>query len=278
VSAKEFHSKKHCSAQVYSCILLIVLTIITAIYLFPFIWLVLSSIKSDIEQYSIPPVLFPSKPTLENYVNVDLKALQNSLIVAFSSTGITMLLGTLAGYAIARYRIHVIIPLLVLVTRMLPPAALFLPIFLVMKDLNLIDTLLSLIICHVGLQLPLGIWAMRSFFATLPREFEEAAKIDGCSTFGALFRIILPMSAPGLAATAILVFQTSWIDLLFPLILTRAEAKTMPLVIAENVTAFVIKWGPMTAFSVVYTIPAMIFIALAQRYIVRGLTLGAIKG
>jgi len=270
------------SQKIFPLILIYaMLIIIVSVYLFPFIWMILSSIKSDTEQYAIPPVWLPLHPTLNNYRSLPFRELLNSLIIALTSTGIAMLLGSMAGYGFARYRfpLRSFILFLILMIRVIPHISILIPIFLLMKSLNLLNTILAVIMVHLALQLPLCVWMMRSFFVELPRDLEDAAKVDGCSSLGALIRVVLPVCTSGLAATAIIIFLTSWNEFLFALVLTYTEvAKTMPVAIAENVTAFVIHWGPMTAASVIYTIPVMIFTIFVQKHIVRGLTLGAIKG
>lgn len=261
----------------------VILSFITLIFLFPIIWTFLSSIKTDVEQYSIPPVLFPSYPTLDNYVSVFTahhKEMLNSVVVGLTSTLIAIILGTMAAYGFARYRfpLNNILLIFILVTRMIPHASIIIPVFILMRSLGIIDTLAAVIMAHLGLQLPFCTWLIRSFLLDFPRDLEDAARIDGCSNIGIIFRVVIPSCAPGFAVATIMALLTSWNDLLFVLILTRTEvAKTMTVAIAEHVTAFAIHWGPMTAASVIYVIPVIIFTIVLQKYLIRGLTLGAIK-
>jgi len=162
---------------------------------------------------------------------------------------------------------------------MFPPIVTAVPVFLMMRDLRLLNTLTSLVIVYTALNLPFVVWMMRGFFRELPRELEEAAMVDGDSRLGALVRVILPLVTPGLAATAVFCLIVSWNEFLLALVLTQTDASmTLPVGIAGRVTQYEIKWGVMSAAGVVAMIPILVFAMAVQRYLVRGLSLGAVKG
>ncbi len=254
----------------------------------PVYWMVTISLKSEIDQFGVPPRWFLFRPTLAHYRDAFFtrsfgQYLVTSLIVAVSSTACAMLLGTLAAYALAQFRwphrIGTRLSLWILSTRMFPPIVTAIPLFLMMRDVRLLNTRASLIIVYTAFNLPFVVWMMRGFFQEIPRDLEEAARVDGDSRLGALRRIVLPLVAPGLAATAIFCLIISWNELLFALILTQTDAAmTLPVGIAGRVTQYEIKWGVMSAAGVVAMMPILVFALMVQRYLVRGLSLGAVKG
>jgi multiple sugar transport system permease protein len=167
----------------------------------------------------------------------------------------------------------------ILSTRMFPPIVTAVPLFLMMRDLGLLNTRASLVILYTGFNLPFVVWMMRGFFMEVPRELEEAAMVDGDSRLGALRRVLLPLVAPGLAATAVFCLIISWNEFLFALVLTQTDAAmTLPVGIAGRVTQYEIKWGVMSAAGVVAMLPILLFALAVQRYLVRGMSLGAVKG
>jgi multiple sugar transport system permease protein len=254
----------------------------------PVYWMLTISFKSEVDQFSVPPRWFLFSPTLAHYRDAFLarsfgQYLLTSLIVAVSSTLCAMLLGTLCAYALARLslppRLGQRVSLWILSTRMFPPIVTALPLFLMMRDLRLLNTRASLVIVYTAFNLPFVVWMMRGFFQEIPRDLEEAARVDGDSRLGALVRVVLPLVAPGLAATAIFCLIISWNELLFALILTQTDAAmTLPVGIAGRVTQYEIKWGVMSATGVVAMMPILLFALAVQRYLVRGLSLGAVKG
>lgn len=254
----------------------------------PVYWMMTISLKSEIDQFSVPPRWILFRPTLAHYRDAFFarsfgQYLVTSMIVAVSSTACAMLLGTLAAYGLARFRwphrIGTRLSLWILSTRMFPPIVTAIPLFLMMRDLRLLNTRASLVIVYTAFNLPFVVWMMRGFFQEIPRDLEEAARVDGDSRLGALVRVVLPLVAPGLAATAIFCLIISWNELLFALILTQTDAAmTMPVGIAGRVTQYEIKWGVMSAAGVVAMMPILIFALAVQRYLVRGLSLGAVKG
>ncbi|HEU4387024.1 MAG TPA: carbohydrate ABC transporter permease, partial [Blastocatellia bacterium] len=191
--------------------------------------------------------------------------------------------GTLAAYALARFklpgRLSERLSFWIASTRMLPPIVTIVPLFLMIRDAHLLDTIFSLVVVYAGFNLPFVVWMMRGFFEEVPREIEEAAVMDGDSRLGALRRVLLPLVTPGLAATAVFCLVTCWNEFLFALILTQTDASiTLPVAIAGQVTQYEIRWGAMSAAGVTAIVPVLIFAFAVQRYLVRGLSLGAVKG
>jgi multiple sugar transport system permease protein len=258
------------------------------ITLAPVYWMVTISLKSEVEQFAVPPRWFNFSPTLSHYQDAFLtrsfgRYLMTSATVAFLSTALAMLLGTAAAYGLARFRLPAKLDrrlsIWVLSTRMFPPIVTAVPLFLMMRDLKLLNTVTSLVIVYTGFNLPFVVWMMRGFFQELPRDLEEAAMVDGDSRLGALLRVVLPLVTPGLAATAVFCLIMSWNEFLIALVLTQTDAAmTLPVGIAGRVTQYEIKWGVMSAAGVVAMMPILVFALAVQRYLVRGLSLGAVKG
>lgn len=254
----------------------------------PVYWMVTMSLKSEVDQFAVPPRWALFTPTLAHYRDAFFarsfgQYLVTSLVVSVSSTLCAIVLGTLAAYGLARfrwpYRVGTRLSLWILSTRMFPPIVTAVPLFLMMRDLRLLNTRAALVIVYTAFNLPFVVWMMRGFFAEIPRELEEAARVDGDSRLGALVRVVLPLVAPGLAATAVFCLIVSWNELLLALILTQTDAAmTLPVGIAGRVTQYEIKWGVMSAAGVVAMMPILVFALAVQRYLVRGLSLGAVKG
>jgi multiple sugar transport system permease protein len=266
-------------------LLWITLAVVLVIYGFPFIYLLLTSFKTPLDAIAVPPSVLPSNWTLENYVTALTKdgvapALINSVVTAVLSTAFSIVLAVPAAYAITRYRTPSgrVFVLAALVTRMVPTIAVGAPLVETMRTLGLSDTSLGLAIAHTTISLPLSIWLMSSFFESVPDELEEAAKVDGASRLGALWRVVLPVVSGGLAVTAIFAFLASWNEFLFSLLLTSVRAQTTPIVIANFQTQFGLDWGGMTALAAIYSVPVILLTLALQRHIVAGLTLGAVKG
>jgi len=254
----------------------------------PVYWMLTISIKTEVDQFASPPRWFSFTPTLAHYQDAFStrsfgRYLMTSAIVAALSTVCAMALGTLAAYGLSRFRLRGQLDrrlsVWILSTRMFPPIVTAVPLFLMMRDLRLINTIASLVIVYTALNLPFVVWMMRGFFKELPRELEEAAMVDGDSRLGALVRVILPLVTPGLAATAVFCLIVSWNEFLLALILTQTDAAmTLPVGIAGRVTQYEIKWGVMSAAGIVAMLPILVFAMAVQRYLVRGLSLGAVKG
>jgi multiple sugar transport system permease protein len=258
------------------------------ISLAPVYWMLTISLKSESDQFASPPEWFAFTPTLTHYEDAFInrsfgRYLLTSAIVALLSTVFAMLIGTFAAYALARFemrwQLNKRLSLWILSTRMFPPIVTIVPLFLMMRDLRLLNTITSLVIVYTAFNLPFVVWMMRGFFNEVPREMEEAALVDGDSRMGALRRVILPLVTPGLAATAVFCSIISWNEFLFALVLSQTEAAmTLPIGIAGRVTQYETKWGVMSAAGVVAMLPILIFALAVQRYLVRGLSLGAVKG
>jgi multiple sugar transport system permease protein len=254
----------------------------------PIYWMITISFKHEIDQFAVPPKWFVFSPTLEHYIDAFGarsfgQYLFNSLFVAIASTVCALVIGTLAAYALARFRLPYgldrKVALWILSTRMFPAIVTAVPLFLIMRDLRLVNTRASLIIVYTAFNLPFVVWMMRGFFAEVPRDLEEAAMVDGDSRMGAFRRVLLPLVTPGLAATAVFCLIVSWNEFLFALVLTQTDdAMTLPVGIAGRVTQYGIKWGAMSAAAVVAMIPILAFALSVQKFLVRGLSLGAVKG
>ena len=251
--------------------------------LFPPAILFITSIKTELDALSFPPKwLF--QPTLKNYMDIFKTSpligyAFNSFIVASVNTAACIIVGSLAAYGLARYKFKGSnnIAFWMLSIRMMPPVAAIIPIYILMKKLGLLDTPWCLVITYLTFNLPFVVWMMKGFFEEIPREIEESALIDGCSDFRVLLRIALPLVAPGLAATAILVFIFSWNEFLFALILTGTKSVTLPVGIIGYMKETGINWGYMTAGGILALIPVILFTMLVQKHLVKGLTLGALK-
>jgi multiple sugar transport system permease protein len=261
----------------------IMLILIIVIMLFPLLWLYLTSIKLPTDIFATPPVWMPSRFTLENFQDVLFVRrfylpLLNTIITSVISTVFALIIGSIAAYGLVKHKHAGIIAIFILVFRMIPQIMIIIPLFVFFSKLKLIDTRIALILTFITFQLPFIIWLMRSFFSEVPTELEESAKIDGCGPMGALIRIILPVSAPGLAAAAILTLIVSWNEYMFALVITRTMASmTMPVAINQLVTFEKLIWSGMAAESVIFTLPIILISILVQRNIVRGMTMGAIK-
>ena len=254
----------------------------------PVYWMLTISLKTEVDQFAVPPKWFSFTPTLQHYTDAFVtrsfgQYMLTSAIVAIVSTFFALVIGTLAAYALTRFRLpwnlDRKLSLWILSTRMFPAIVTAVPLFLMMRDLRLLNTKASLIIVYTAFNLPFVVWMMRGFFAEVPRDLEEAALVDGDSRLGALVRVVLPLVSPGLAATAVFCLIVSWNEFLFALVLTQTDAAmTLPVGIAGRVTQFEIKWGVMSAAGAVAMMPILIFALAMQRYLVRGLSLGAVKG
>ena len=266
----------------------VVLTAAVLIAIVPVYWMLTISLKSEVDQFAVPPRWIAFAPTLAHYYDAFFtrsfgRYLVTSLTVATLSTICAVTLGTLAAYGLARFKLRAgldrRLSMWILSTRMFPPIVTAVPLFLMMRDLRLLNTITALVIVYTALNLPFVVWMMRGFFRELPKELEEAAMVDGDSRLGALRRVILPLVTPGLAATAVFCLIVSWNEFLLGLVLTQTDASmTLPVGIAGRVTQYEIKWGVMSAAGVVAMIPILVFAMAVQKYLVRGLSLGAVKG
>jgi len=257
--------------------------LLLAVTLFPVLWLVQLSLKVENEAFLMPPKLL-FWPTFENYVALFqgkfARSFGNSLTVGLATTLISLLLGVPAAYALSRagFQADKGIALWILTTRMAPPIAFAIPFFLTYRYLGLIDTLLGLVIIYLTFNLSLVIWMMRTFFDGLPRSLEEAAEIDGASPWRAFLQIALPLAGPGLATTAIFCFLFAWNDFFFALVLTRSRAQMAPVAIVNFMNYEGWEWGKIAAGGTMIMLPVVAFSLLVRRYLIRGLTAGALKG
>jgi multiple sugar transport system permease protein len=272
--------------------------IVLAIYILaPFCWLLLTSFMHEQDALAVPPNWIPTHPTLSNYMSflnpsgtraiVGSRALEetmpgmvNSLIAASGTAALNLVLGTFAGYSLARLRFrgHGSLLGLYLGSRMLPGIALIVPLYLTIKTLGLLDHLSALIVTYLSFTLPFTIWLLKNYFQTIPRSLEEAAFMDGCSWLQMMTKVLLPAAIPGLIAAGMFAFMTAWNDYLFAVILTSTTAsKTLPVVVAGFVTDVTTERTLMATSGVLAVIPPLVLAFLFQRLIVQGLTSGAVK-
>ena len=264
---------------------ILLISIMVFLSVLPFLWFVVTSLKTEVEITAIPPTILPAFST-EFYVSTFRsynlhRYLKNSLIVAGSSTAICMVLAALAGYALSRTRIpgRRLILGLFLAVSMFPQISIAGPVWRILRDLGWLNSYQGLIAPYVALTLPLAVWITATFFRDFPWELEKAALVDGTSRLGALFRIVLPLSAPGLFTAAILVFIYTWNEFFFALlIMTDPGMQTMPVGIALFPGEFTMPWGEIAAASVVSTLPLILLVLFFQRRIISGLTAGSVKG
>jgi len=259
------------------------LSILAFFYLVPVIVLIMTSLKTQIQIMS-PAPSWIFMPTLGNYRNVlmeqgFLRYLINSLIVGSVSTFFTLLIGGFASYALVRFNFlgRGTISFSTLLLRMIPPAVLVVPIYVLWTLFRLADTLPGLIIVYVGLNLPFTIWVLISFISDIPLELEEAAVVDGCGPWKIFFQIILPLIKPGLAAAAIFTFRIAWNEFLLALVLTNRLTRTLPVATTIYMTDIGVEWGNITAMGTLVALPAILFTFLAARQLIAGLTAGAVK-
>ncbi len=257
------------------------MALLVLFYLLPFLWMLLNSFKTPLQIIKLPPQLIFT-PTMQNFTNVFetqnfSQFLVNSLIVALGSTGFGLLLGLPAAFSIARYRQRKL-AVAILLSRMVPGITFLVPLFIMFRNLGLVDTYFSLIFSHMLVGLPFIVWVMVPFFEGIPRELHEAAIVDGASTIQTFLRVILPISGPGIVTASILSFVFSWNNFMFSIILATNKTKTVPVAIYNFISYAQIDWGGLMAAAVVITLPILILTVLMQRYIIRGLTQGAVKG
>ena len=262
------------------------MALVAAFALFPVYYVVVTSLKTRAEIYSRTPDLWPNHPNWHEYPSVlgeghVGRALVNSLIVAGGMMVVCLLVGALAAYALARFRMPFtrVLLMAVLMTQMFPLVVLVIPLFVMMRKANLLGTYWSLIITYLAFTVPLAIWIMRGFILSIPEELEHAARIDGATRVGALVRVVLPLAAPGLATTAVLSFLEGWKEFLLALTFLNDESrKTVPLVLQSFVGRGDVDWAAVMATSVLYTLPVAIVFVLARKHLMTARTGGAVKG
>ena len=252
---------------------------------FPIYWMIITSLKLPKEIYRVPS-LWPQVFTLDNYEKLladgsFFLALRNSFIVSTVVTIVSVIISSFAAYSMVRfrYRFKGIIGRIILFAYLTPASLLFIPISIVMAQLRLGNSLVGLILVYLTFSLPLSTWLLQGYFRGVPRELEEQGMIDGHTRIGALLRIVLPLSAPGIAAVAIFTFTGAWNELLFALVLITSESqRTAPLALNYLITSDVLPWGPLMAGAVISSIPLMVLYFIAQRFMVAGMTAGSVKG
>lgn len=261
------------------------LVLVAGFCLFPVLWQLITSLKPESELINLPPLL-PDRPTLAHYRSVLLEstlphAILNSLLVALFTTLASLLLGSLAAFGLAKLHIPGagLILAAVLSVSMFPPIATISPLYILVNALGLRDTILALVGLYSTFSLPLSIWVLTSFFRAVPDELLRAAQVDGCSRLQVFYKVVLPLGAPGLIATSILVFIFSWNEFLLALTFSVTEAsRTVPVAIALFPGLHEVPWGDIAAASIIVTAPIGVLVFLFQRRIVAGLTAGGVKG
>ena len=256
---------------------------VLVVFLFPVYWMFAVSLKTAAEIFKSPPAWYPSDPQLGNFLQLfkdgDAWTVWNSFVIAGSSTAIAMLLGTLAAYGIVRFRTGgENLAVWILSQRLLPPIAIVFPLFMAYAWVGAADTYPGLIALYTAFALPYVIWMMRGYLLEVPRELEEAALVDGCSRLGVVWRVVVPVARNGLIATAIFAFIYSWNEFLFALIMTRTNVMTYTVQISNYFGPQSTFWAKISAMSVLGTLPVFIAVAAMQRYVVRRISLGAVKG
>jgi multiple sugar transport system permease protein len=256
---------------------------ITVLFLFPIYWLFMISFKTPDEIFSYPPKWYPGQLQLGNYAVLfkdgDATTVGHSLVVAGASTLIAMFLGTICAYSLARFKTggeH--LANWIISQRMVPPIAVVFPIFLLYVWLGWVDTYVGVILLYTAFNLPYVIWMMRGYILDIPTALEESALVDGCTRWQVIWKVVFPMSRAGLFATAIFTFVFAWNEFLFALVLTRNEVVTYTVQVTHYFGGQSNFWAKISAMSVLGTLPIFIVVAFMQRYLVRGISLGAVKG
>ncbi len=250
---------------------------------FPIVWMILTSFKPEMDIQTMPPK-YVFLPTLENYLSAFvnqgfLTYVINSLVITISSTLIVMVVGVPAAYSFARFSPgggQIIF--YILSTKMMPAIAIVIPYFIIFTTIHLMDTQVGMIIVYTMFNIPIGIWLMHGFFKDVPEELEDAARIDGYSRINVFRRVVLPLVAPGLAVTAVFCMMYAWNEFLFAFVLTRTQAATIPVGISGFWNMEGVNWGPLSAAAVISVVPMLLFALALQKYLIRGLTFGAVKG
>ncbi|MFC5521914.1 carbohydrate ABC transporter permease [Polaromonas jejuensis] len=251
----------------------------------PYLWMLLTSVKPESELFSPQRALLPQVYTLENYVRLLTKTsfltnVGHSLIVALGTVALGLSLSLTAAYAFSRFRFpgRRLLMMKFLLVNMFPLILLIIPLFIIMRQLNLLDTHLALILAHSTFSVPFATWMMISYFNAIPRSLDEAAMVDGCSALGAMFRVVLPLTLPGVIATGIYIFITSWNEFLYAQVLAGQEVRTLTVAVQTLIGEYEIAWGLLTAGGVVGALPVTLLFMLIQKRLISGMTQGAVKG
>ena len=266
---------------VLSALYFATMTVCVFFFLLPLLWMLLNALKTPLQIVELPPKLFFT-PTLENFDNVFrsqnfLRYIYNSLVIAGGSTLLGLVLGLPAAFSIAQYR-QKKLAVFILISRMVPGITFLLPLFIMFRAFRLVDTYASLILSHLLVGLPFIVWVMVPFFESIPKDLVDAARVDGCGMFSTFLRIILPISMPGVVTGGILSFIFSWNNFMFSIVLASNRTKTVPVAIQNFIAYAQIDWGGLMAAAVTITLPVLIITVFTQKYVIRGLTAGAVKG
>lgn len=263
----------------------LVLIFASFLALFPLFWTFSTSIKNRVDTYTLPPKFFDFTPTFKNYsslfrIDAFPKIYLNTIFVTIMSTLIVLIVGALSAYAIARrpsFRGKSSLEALLIAVRALPGIVLLLPLYRLSSYFGLYDSIWTLIFIYAGFNLPFAIWLLTSFFRQIPIELEEAARVDGASNMRMFVKILLPLAMPGIVATGVFVALLSWNEFLIPVIMAGEESKTLPVFVASFISNRTLDWGPMAAAATIALIPIVIFTIFIQKYLVSGLSNGAVK-
>lgn len=277
-------NKRHLQIVKYLC--LIFLAIFVVFMIFPIYWAFNTSFKTMGEVNTIPPTFLPKNPILQNYVFLFItprayRSIINSIIISVSSTLLSVALGSLAGYAFARWPQRAggeNLSFWMLSVRMFPPVSIILPIFFIFNFFGLTDSYISLIITYLVFNLPLAVWLMMMFFGDVPVELEEASYVDGYTPIKTFFKVTLPLVKPGLVSVTILCWIFAWNEFLFAYVLVGSKVATFPLIIPTLAVGSVNYWNQVCAFTIMVIIPPITLFVLLRKYMVRGLSLGVVKG
>lgn len=280
--------------RIISILMIFLILIVLFTVLIPFFWTFITSVAPAVDIHQRPPKWIPTKISFKYYIDIFTsskkafgvsyefkRGILNSMIVSISVTVIALFFGSLAAYSVVRLKIPFgkFITLFILLTQMMPPVILIIPLYFIASKLNMFDRKVSLILIYLAFNLPLAIWILEGYFKSIPVSIEESALIDGCSRLQSLFRVLLPLSGPALFTTGIFVFIASWNEFLMALVFTSSlTAKTMPVAIAEFIGRFTTDYGLMATAGILGSMPPLIFAAIFQRYLISGITAGSVKG
>jgi multiple sugar transport system permease protein len=265
----------------YRILFPILLVVIIVPILFPFVWMVMSSIKTQVDIIAWPP-RFIFHPTMQNFKRVFVEQdfltyLKNSLIVALVAVSLSLVLGLPAAYSIARYK-QKKLSMFILVARLMPGISFLMPWYIVFSRLHLMDSYTALILSHMLIALPLIVWVMSPYFDSVPLELEEAAMVDGETRQRTFLSIVIPLSTPGIVTATTLSFIFSWNNFMFSQVLSQQKTRTLPIAVYNFLSYVEVDWGAVMAAAVAIMLPAIVLTMIFQKYVVKGLTAGAVKG
>lgn len=283
---------RHVKRRFFGAIKYVLIAVVAGVYIFPVYWMIVTSFKTRLDMFTIPPKWI-FEPTLINYMDVFIqriyglppapteftKFLLNSLFLSLSSVALAVLFGTLAAYSFSRFQVKGKDTMLffILATRMLPPIAVLIPLYLMYRALGLMNTYIGLILLYVMFNMAFAVWMMKGYFDEIPRELEEAAMVDGYSRMRAFLRATLPQAFTGITATALFCLITSWNEFMFAYVTSGFDTRTVPVSLARIRGESGINWGIITASEVIYLIPVIIITLFLQKYLLRGITFGTVK-